>query len=355
MNSKERVLAAAERKRTDRPPTSLYGTPEAMERLRKYMGVATDADVMDELDIDLRWVGAPFIGPQERSTGTLEGEGTDFWGCRYRKAENEFNTYFEFDYHPLAEALTVDDVENHDWPSAAWWDYSKLPASIAAQNRVEPRAIIYFAGGAFESPWYIRGMENFLMDLYENPEIVEAICTHVVDFYTERTRRALAAAQGGIDIINSGGDIGSQHTMLLDPDLWRKHIKPFSSRLIAPYKEMGLKTFYHSCGAIVPVIDDLIEMGLDILDPIQPKAAGMDPENIFAKFGDRLSFHGAIDEQELLPHATADEVYAATTHVIDTLGKNGGYIVAPAHAVQGDTPPENVVAIYKAVQDYRWR
>ena len=116
---------------------------------------------------------------------------------------------------------------------------------------------------------------------------------------------------------------------------------------------MGLKTFYHSCGSIVPVIDDFIELGLDILDPIQVSAAGMSPEAISA-FADRLSFHGAIDEVRLLPHATAAEVYRETTRIIDVLGRCGGFIVSPSHQVQGDTPPENVVAIFDAARDYRW-
>ena len=113
-------------------------------------------------------------------------------------------------------------------------------------------------------------------------------------------------------------------------------------------------TLYHSCGSLVPVIDDLIEVGLDFLDPIQVTAAGMTPEELSPRFGDRLSFHGAIDEVELLPHATPRQVYDETTRIIEILGRKGGYIVSPSHAVQGDTPPENVVAIFQAARDYRY-
>ena len=140
--------------------------------------------------------------------------------------------------------------------------------------------------------------------------------------------------------------------MMISPEIWRERIKPYTGRLISTFKEMGLMTFYHSCGSLVPVIDDLIEVGLDFLDPIQVTAAGMRPEELFPQFGDKLSFHGAIDEVELLPHATPDEVYKETTRIIDILGRNGGYIVSPSHQVQGDTPPENVVAIFEAAKDY---
>lgn len=354
MNSKERILAAARRQPTDRPATSLRCTPEAWDALRRHLGVKTNEDVLDVLDIDLRWVPLPFIGPKERSAVPLASEGTDFWGCHTRKVTNDFNTYFEFDYHPLASARSVQDVARHDWPELDWWDYGAMPAAIRAVNRKEPRAVVVFAGGAFETPWYMRGMEAFMVDLYENPAIVDAICSRVEHYYLERMFRVLDAAGSLVDVVGSGGDIGTQRGMMLNPDVWRERIKPYTGRLIGTFSELGLATFYHSCGSIVPVIDDLIEAGLDILDPIQVGAAGMTPEELFPAFGDRLSFHGAIDEQHLLTHATPEEVYRETTRVIDILGRNHGFIVSPSHQVQGDTPPENVVAIYKAARDYRW-
>jgi len=221
-------------------------------------------------------------------------------------------------------------------------------------NRKEPRACMHFSGGTFETPWYMRGMEPFMMDLHINPDIVDAICSRVETYYRERSMRALEAGGGRFDMVGSGGDLGSQRGMMLNPDLWRERIKPYSGRLISTFKDMGLMTFYHSCGSLVPVIDDLIDVGLDFLDPIQVTAAGMRPEELFPAFGDRLSFHGAIDEVELLPHATAQEVYDETMRIIDILGANGGYIVSPSHQVQGDTPPENVVAIFQAARDYRY-
>lgn len=354
MNSKERVLAATRRERTDRPPTSLRCTVEAWDSLKKHLGVETNNDILDVLDIDLRWVGVPFIGPKERSAIPLGSEGTDFWGCHIRKVGNEFNAYYEFDYNPLANARSVEDIDRHDWPKVDWWDYSAISTAIQAANRKEPRAIMYFAGGAFETPWYMRGMEAFLVDLYENPDIAAAICAHVTEYYLQRAARAIDAAKGQIDMIGSGGDIGTQRGMMLNPSVWREKIKPYSGKLISTFKKQGFATFYHSCGSLVPVIDDLIEVGLDVLDPIQVGAAGMKPEELFPAFGDRLSFHGAIDEQELLPHGTPKQVYEETTRIIDILGEKGGFIVSPSHQVQGDTPPENIVAIYDAVRDYHW-
>ncbi len=354
MTSRERVIAAAERRKTDRPATSLRCTPEAWEKLETYLGVKSVVEVLDALDIDLRWVSVPFTGPKEKSASPLGSEGTDFWGCHTRRVENEFNAYFEFDYHPLAQARTRADVDAHDWPSLEWFDYPKIRDAIEEHSLKGERALMYFAGGAFETPWYIRGLEAFMVDLYENPDIVDGICSHVEAFYRMRADRVIEASGGRLDIIGTGGDIGSQRGMMLSPEVWRERIKPYTGGLIRHFKDEGLKTFYHSCGSLVPVIDDLIECGLDILDPIQITAAGMTPGELYPAFGDRLSFHGAIDEVELLPRATAAEVYAETTRIIDTLGKRGGFIVSPSHQVQGDTPAENIVAIYDAVRDYRY-
>jgi len=352
MTSKERIKAAAMRQKTDRPPTSLRCTAEVWEALQAHFGVETQVDVLDKLDIDLRWVSVPFIGPKALSTPTLFGEGKDFWGNEMRAAKNEYNTYYDFARHPLAHCTTVEQVMEHSWPSLDWWDYSKIREVIASNKHTDDRAIMFFAGGAFETPWYMRGMEQFFVDLYESPEIVTAICTKVREYYYNRAMRVLEAADGQIDIIGSGGDIGGQNCLMIDPDIWRELIKPHTAGLIRPFKDMGLHTFYHSCGSVDVVVDDLVEIGLDILDPIQVTAGGMQPESLSERFADRISFHGAIDEVEMLPHATASEVYDETTRIISVLGKNYGFIVSPSHQVQGDTSVENVIAIFRAVRDY---
>lgn len=354
MTSKDRVHHVLNRKKADRPATSLRCTPEVWESLIHHFDVSTPVDVLDRLDIDLRWVSIPFIGPKERSAATLSSEGTDFWGIGMKAAKNEYNTYYEIAYHPLAEASSVDEIYAYDWPSLDWWDYSKIKDTIKVHKKTDDRAIMFFAGGAFETPWYLRGMEQFLTDLYENPEIVTAICSKVREYYYGRAVRVLDAADGEIDIIGSGGDIGGQENLMLSPTLWREMIKPHTAGLIKPFKEMGLGTFYHSCGSVAQVIDDLAEIGVDLLDPIQVGAKGMEPESLFTHFGDKISFHGAIDEVDLLPHASPDQIFEETTRIMSILGGNGGYIVSPSHQVQGDTPVENLLAVYQAVKNFQY-
>jgi uroporphyrinogen decarboxylase len=352
MTSKDRVKKALKREKADRPASSLRCTDEAWDALMQHFNVGSAIDVLDKLDIDLRWISVPFIGPKERSTPTLHGEGTDFWGIGMKAYKNEFNTYFEIVRHPLAACDSVEQILAYDWPSLDWWDYSKVKDEIKANKKTDDRAIMFYAGGAFETSWYMRGMEQFFIDLYESPEIVDAICTKIKDYKYNRALRVLDAADGEIDLIGSGGDIGGQEGLLLSPALWRKLIKPHSAGLITPFKNMGLGTFYHSCGSVAEVIDDLAQVGVDLLDPIQVTAKGMQPESLFEKYGGKISFHGAIDEVNLLPHATAREVYDETTRIISILGGNGGFVVSPSHAVQGDTPVENVIAIFQAVKDY---
>ena len=354
MTSKERTLLAAKRQKVDRPPTSLRCTPEMWAKLTAHFDVQTPTQVLDKLDVDMRQIYLPFTGPKELSTPTLGGEGKDFWGNTMAGISNEFNTYFEIVGHSLGECKTASDIRNFKWPSLDWWDYKAIPKIIEEHQQTGERAVMFLVGGCFETPWYMRGMEQFFMDLLTEPEIVYEICTHVREYYYERGMRVINEAHGAIDMIGSGGDLGGEETLMVRPELWREHIKPHTKKLITNFKEMGFTTWYHSDGSIVPVINDFIEMGLDYLDPIQTGAAGMDPENMADKFADRLSFHGAIDEVGLLPHATPDEVYEETQRVISVLGVNHGYCVSPTHMVQGDTSVENVLAIYKAAKDYKY-
>jgi len=354
MNSRERVLAAFERRRPDRPPTSLRCIDEVWTSLMAHFGVSTRTAALDALDVDLRWLTLPFIGPAGRSAVPLGSEGVDFWGCTNRKVVNDFNAYYEITDPPLARARSVADVAAHDWPSLDWWDYDALPRLIEQEHGKDRRAIMFHAGGAFETPWMMRGFEQFLMDLESAPEMAEAISDRVSAYYHARALRVLEAAGGKIDIVSSGGDVGTQAGMILNPRTWRDHIAGYAARLITPFRERGLKTFYHSCGSCVAIVDDLVRMGVDVLDPIQVTAAGMRPENLFRLFGDRISFHGAIDETELLTHGTPAEVARETRCTIDILGRRGGYIVSPTHQVQGDTPVANIVALFEAAHGYRW-
>ena len=347
MTGYERVLRAVRHERADRLPIDYAATPESHANLKRHLGIDDDEALRKRLGCDIRLVGGRFVGP-DGMVGAAGGDaqGKDFLGVVWEPVKNEFATYNEIAFHPLGHVTTVREVEEYAWPSVDWFDYSTLREDIERINRDERYCILFFVGGSFETPWYMRGMSRFLTDLLECPDIAEAISARATEFYKERALRAIEEAGGRIDMVYSGGDIGTQRGMMLAPDLWRKHIKPYSTQLIRTFKDMGLMTMYHSCGSIVPVIEDLVEMGLDILDPIQPRAEGMEPVSLKKRFGDRLVFHGGIDEQHLLPHGTAEDVRAETERLMAKLGEDGAYIVCPAHAIQPDTPAENIMALY---------
>ena len=355
MEPYERVMRAINHQVPDRPPLNYLATPEANANLKKYLRIEEDELLRQYLGVDIRYVGPRFVGPKDMvGVTSVKEAGRDFLGVVWKPVKHQYGIYNEIVFHPLAKATTVKEIKNYSWPSLDWFDFSHLKEEIATLNKDHRYAVIYFAGGSFESPWYMRGLERFLMDLVECPDIAEAICYYVTDFYKKRALRAIEESGGQIDIIGSGGDIGTQRGMMLSPDLWRKHIKPWSKQLIRPFKDMGLKTFYHSCGSIFPVIEDFIEMGLDILDPIQPKAKGMDLLKLNSYFGDRLTFHGGIDEQYLLPRGTPKEVRCEVERLVKICEKQGNYIVSPAHAIQADTPVENILAMYETVKEYRY-
>ncbi len=190
--------------------------------------------------------------------------------------------------------------------------------------------------------------------MLEQPEIADYILGKVTMLMREVTMRAVEAADGQIDIIWSASDVGIQTGMFCSPKLWRQRIKPWHRHHVEPFKQMGLRTRYHTDGAIAPIIDDLIEMGVDLLDPIQPKAAGMDAESLHRQFGGRISFYGGVDTQSLMPYGTPRQVEAEVIRLIELFGAEGGYVVAASNAVQPNVPIENILALYCTARDYRY-
>jgi uroporphyrinogen decarboxylase len=259
---------------------------------------------------------------------------------------HQFGTYFEYAGFPLANAKSVHDLATYPWPQAAWWDVSHIPEEIEAFDRDGEYAILYEAGSVFETGWGLRGLEAFLIDMAVAPDVTEFIMARWADFWIDLGRKVLEAADGRIDIAWTWDDIGTQNGPMISPKMWERQIKPHHVRMNNAFKEYGATLMYHSCGSIMPFIEGLIDMGVEILNPLQPRAKGMDLAYIKATYGDRLSFHGAMDIQKTLPHGTQDEVATEVRDRIELLGAGGGYILAPAHMIQGDTPPENILTMY---------
>ena len=276
------------------------------------------------------------------------------WGIEWRPVSNDWCTYYEPVDHPLAQAKTVNEIEEYSWPSIDWLSVAHVRDAVRRFNEAEPKAIVFSTGSFIEIAWCMRGFEQFLMDMIGQPAMADAILGRVTTLCKEISMRALEEAQGKIDIVWSAGDVGMQTGMMFSPELWRERIKPFHKELIEPFKRMGLVTRYHTDGSVVAIIEDLIEMGLDLLDPIQPNTQGMDAENLRALFGGRISFYGGVDTQRLLPYGNAREVEDEVLRLIRVLGSNGGYVVAASNAVQPDVPIENILTLYRTAREYRY-
>ena len=347
----QRVETALAHEEPDRVPFDFWAVPEVWERLRDALGLVADATdddtILRLLGIDCRMVTTRYVGNKARQLP--DGTFIDAWGTHRRRVSNEFGTYEEYASHPLAGAQSVSDVLDWEWPSPDDWDVSGVRQQCEHLNADVRHHLRYEVGGIFEWSWALRGFESFLFDLVEKPDVACAIMDRFTDLYIENTVRVIEAAGGLLDMVYTYDDVGTQNALLVSPRMWRKYILPRHERLNAAIRAAAhpAKIMYHSCGAVYPLIGAFAEeMGIDVLNPLQPRAAGMDMARIKSEFGDRLSFHGGVDIQQTLPHGTPEDVQAEVRERCRILGEGGGYICTSAHYIQADTPIENIVAMY---------
>lgn len=347
MNSKERVLAAVNHTEPDRVPVDLWALPPITDRLRDHFGVEDDEALWQALGIDLRSVWPEYVGPQLSTFN--DGTWTDWWGLRKRM----IGPFEEIVEPPLAGAQTVGDVEAHPWPNPDWFDYEGLRpiCKTLSQYALVVRDAGPNATCVLRLAMFLRSMERFMMDLVVNPDLARAIIRRVEEFYLELDRRIFDAVGDLTDIYFIADDVGVQDGLMISPTMFREFIAPSLRRFIAQAKAYDQRVMYHTCGAVRPLIPDFIEMGVDILNPIQVSAKGMDPAGLKRDFGDALCFHGALDIQRVLSQDTPEDVRAEVERLCQVLGQDGGFILAPTNNVVPETPIENILALYEAVQE----
>jgi uroporphyrinogen decarboxylase len=289
--------------------------------------------------VDIRAVGPRYTGPSL-------AQGEDLWGVRRKPVSYGPGAYDEIDFYPLGEARDIDDLNGHRWPCAEWFDYSVLPERIAAARRDGDPCLMISNGSIFETAWYMRGFERMLMDFLLHPELAHEILSRVADFYVDHFNNMLSAAQGGVDLAFTADDIGGQRGLLMSLKTWETFIKPHHARLNRAIHEFGVRVIYHSDGAVMDAVDGLIDMGIDVLQALQFSAEGMDPVKLKRDYGDRLCFEGGVSVQTTLLFSDPEDVREEVRRLITVLGKGGGYILGPSHAIQAGTPPENVLAMF---------
>ena len=338
MTPRERWLAVLTRRKPDRIPMDYWSTPEATERLMAHLGVTDLPALYRRLHID-----APLsVGP--RYAGPTTADGTDIFGCRYRLVEYGTGAYSECVFSPLAQYRSAEEIEaNYTWPSPDWWDYSGIAQQIESK---EERPIRGGGSEPFLTYKYLRGQEQAFMDLALNPEIAHYCLDKLFGLAYESTRRIYEQIPGKVMISYVAEDMGAQDRLMLSPAQIREFLLPRMKRVAELVHQAGAFVFHHNDGAIREIIPNLIEIGIDVLNPVQWRCKGMEREGLKSDFGDKLVFHGAVDNQYTLAMGSVEEVRREVVDNIHILGREGGYILGPCHNIQPVSPPENIVAMY---------
>ena len=346
-----------------KPPYFLSMCSDLVKEFKEKYG---DVDYRDVFDIPIREV---FIGPtsldiRERFrdwTGNMpEGCGLNEWGVGMQRGGT---AHFYKMLGPLAGRLTIENIEALPFPDFdadyRWESVEKQVKDLKDRDYIAMSGIY---GGAdsgtgdatipafidiFESSWYLCGLEEMLMAMHTEPEIAEALLERMTVFKEEIAAKWAAA---GVDIVVYGDDVGTQRGLMMSGEMWRSLLKPRLARVIKAAKDVNpdVVIFYHADGNIMEIIPDLIEVGVEILNPVQPEC--MDPVKVAEKFGDKLSFWGTIGTQTTFPYGTAEEVVKNCRDMLDTVGKNGGLIIAPTHILEPDVPFENVETFVEFVR-----
>jgi len=373
MTSRERVMAALRHEEPDRVPLDIGGgnstslLVETYENLKKHLGIscptrvtvkaarisALDEATMKRLGSDLRRVG---LKPPQNWTPPPSEPDTliNVWGLKFQRAEYAGGYYWEVSEHPLAEA-TISDLDSYPWPDPddpGW--YQGLAGEVQEIYENTPYALM--GDFSFKSFWEIgyrlRGYEQALVDILVNKEFWHAFMEKLFYVNSSFAKRFLEIAGPYLAVVRGGDDLGIQSGLLFSPKTYREMLKPYQRRLNDVIKQHTEATiFYHTCGNITDAVPDLIEAGFEAINPVQVSAIP-DPAGLKAKYGDKVSFWGAIDSQHVLPHGTVEDVREEVRLRIRQLGHGGGYIAAGVHNLNPDVPPQNIIAMSEAVREY---
>jgi len=354
MKPRDRVLTALSREQPDRCPMQISFTPEFAARLRADMGLTGRAghnphgggntyELERALGEDLLLTSVGWANCYYQSKEPY----TDEWGIGWKWFDNPSGgAYTEMVRHPLAN---IKDPAEFEMP-----DFEREDRYLGARMLMEQYGDEYgiMAGVActlFELAWYLRGMEQVLMDMAVEKDFAHAYLDKLMGWIATAGRKF---ARMGVDTIWIGDDVGMQNRMMIKPEVFREFLKPRYAKLFAEWKSINpnVKIAFHSDGYVYPILADLVEIGLDILNPIQPKS--MDPAQVKKDFGDRLTLWGTIDIQEVMPFGSVADVVNEVKTRLRTAGKGGGLILSPAHNIQPEVPLENIFAFYNAAKEF---
>ena len=353
MSSRDRVLTALSREKPDKVPKYIRFTPEMKVKLHEKIG--TD-NYEDYFGIEIRRVG---FKPAKKlpDFSSYYGESLpkntyfDDWGIPFVTGSEG---HVKRELYPMATFQTPQEILEYPWPDfMSSYRHEHLEKEVQKLHErgyaVIGRLTETSGGFIFETAWQLRGMDNLFVDFYDNPDFARVLLDKITEINVQVSTRF---AEAGVDILWLADDIGIQNTMLMSPAMWRKWLKPRLKRLIDSAKRVNphIHIFYHSDGFIEPVIPELIEIGVDVLNPIQPEC--MNPVKLKRLYGDELSFFGTIGVQTVMPFGTSKDVRHAVREMIEKVGQGGGFVIAPTHFVPAEVPWENVQAFFDAVEEF---
>jgi len=379
MTSRERVLAALTHTEPDRVPIDLGGNQTgihkfAYEAVLQHLGINDETVIMDAVQqlarpcekllerfhVDTRYIAAGAASDwkggivQEERDGRLWHDLVDEFGVRWSMPDDQ-PFFMDITHHPLAQA-SIHDIREYPFPKGD--DPGRFEGlrdrALQIKNETPYAVISGICGVVYETCWYMRGLENWFMDLMANPAFCEALLDQTLKFWLDWFRVFLDEVGDVVDVIMIGDDLAGQNGPLFHPGIYTDLVKPRHKRLVQYIKSRtDAKVWYHTCGACAGYIPDLLDNGIDVLNPVQISAAGMDPADLKAQYGKSLSFWGgAIDAQHVLPVSSPEEVRHAVRCNMKILKPGGGFVFNNVHNIQAGVPPENIVALYDAAFEY---
>ena len=369
MTHRERVIAAINHKEPDRIPIDLGGTRcsaihfDGYEALRDFLGLGptsevarsalryaeVEEDVLEYFDIDTR---ALSTGDYDGYTKLIEPDDSyiDEWGCRFQRPPD--GHYYDVVYSPFAEEATLEALDNHPWPDP---EDPGLIRGVRERARYLHKETDYavmaaLPGGCVDHSQFMRGFEGWFMDFALNREFITSLMDRILEMNLRISERFLDEVGEYVDIVWMADDVATKTGSMVSPKDYRELIKPRHKKIFDLVKEKtNAKIWFHSCGNISGLLDDFIEIGIDIINPVQVSAEGMDTKALKERFGDRIVFWGAVDTTFVLPNGSPDDVRVEVRKRIGDLGHGGGYVLAPVHNIQYDVPSENICAMYDEV------
>ena len=351
MTPRERVRRAFSHEEPDRVPLDYAANPGIDRRLKAHYGLdEKDGEGLRRaLGVDFRHAGARYVGPKLHAD--VPDRTVDMWGIHRRRIEHETGDYWDYCDFPLRDA-TLDDIRAWPMPSPDDFDYACIPETCATHGD-----FCIVAGGAgtgdiINSTGMIRTMEQTLIDMALDEPAFVCYTDRRLGILLEVMRRTLEAADGRIDVLQMGEDLGTQIGPMISLDLYRRHIRPRHQRFVDLAKQYDTRVMIHTCGSSSWAYEDFIEMGFDVVDTLQPEAKGMAPAYLKQRFGGRLAFHGCISTAGPVAAGSAEDTVANVRETLDIMMPGGGYALAPTHQLQDNAPTENVVAMYDAAREY---